>query len=102
MRLTERQSEIINNAAIGCFGPTVRVWLFGSRLDDKSKGGDIDLYIESLIQNPDELIEAKLKFLVKIHKALGERKIDVVLRRDGSKAELPIFRLAKETGVLLT
>ncbi|MFZ4701356.1 MAG: nucleotidyltransferase domain-containing protein [Candidatus Methylumidiphilus sp.] len=102
MRLTERQTEIIQNAATRYFGPDVRIWLFGSRLNDKSSGGDIDLYVETAIQKPDELIEAKLKFLMQVHKALGERKIDVVIARDGFNPELPICRHARETGILLT
>lgn len=83
------------------FGSNVRIWLFGSRVDDQRVGGDIDLYVEPEIQDPVELVEAKLHFLLELHKKLGEQKIDVVIRRTAFKEELPIYRVARETGVRL-
>ena len=80
---------------------SARVWLFGSRVDEQSKGGDIDLYIEPELQDPVELVDAKLRFLLELHKKIGQQKIDVVLRRTEFKEDLPIFRIAKETGVQL-
>jgi len=77
------------------------VWLFSSRVDDDKKGGDIDLYIEPEIQEPEELVDTKLNFLVEMHRVLGEQKIDLVLRRSQSNQGLPIYRIAKETGMKL-
>ena len=67
----------------------------------KLRAGDIDLYIESRTQKPTDLITAKLQFLRDLHKKLGEQKIDVVLRRSDSTVDLPVYRIAKQTGVLL-
>jgi hypothetical protein len=47
------------------------------------------------------LIAAKLQFMAELHKKLGEQKIDVVLHRDNADSQLPIYRIAKQTGVLL-
>ncbi len=101
MRLTQVQLAAIRSASMETFGNTVGLWLFGSRVDDGKKGGDIDLYLEPEIQDADALVAAKLDFLVKLHKKLGEQKIDVVIRLATSREELPIYRLAKETGVRL-
>jgi len=46
MRLTHTQIETIKSTAAAVLGEGVRVTLFGSRLDDHEKGGDVDLYIE--------------------------------------------------------
>ena len=102
MRITEKQAQIIRNAAITHFGSSTQVWLFGSRVIDHLAGGDIDLYVEPDIEDAAELVEAKLQFLVDIHRALGEQKIDVVIKRPGFKGELPIYKIAKETGISLT
>ncbi|HET9113449.1 MAG TPA: nucleotidyltransferase domain-containing protein [Burkholderiales bacterium] len=100
MRLTPVQQAVIRTASAQSFGGNAGVWLFGSRVDDSKKGGDIDLYIEPEIQEADELVAAKLQFLIELHKQLGEQKIDVIIRRAHSD-ELPIYRVAKETGVRL-
>ena len=102
MRLSEQQCTIIRTAAAENFGATAQVWLFGSRVDDAARGGDIDLYIEAATDNADEIIEAKLGFLVALYKKLGEQKIDVVIRRPGFKENLPIYQVAKQTGVKLS
>ncbi|MDP1774119.1 MAG: nucleotidyltransferase domain-containing protein [Methylobacter sp.] len=101
MRLSQPQVDVICASALKNFGQSARVWLFGSRIDEQSKGGDIDLYIEPELQDPAELVDAKLHFLLELHKKLGEQKIDVVIRRAEFKDDLPIFRIARETGVQL-
>jgi predicted nucleotidyltransferase len=47
VRLTVTQNKLICETAEKYFGSDVHVWLFGSRVNDNAKGGDIDLYIES-------------------------------------------------------
>ena len=42
MRLTQQQQAAIRSASAEVFGQDVRVWLFGSRVDDGKKGGDIE------------------------------------------------------------
>jgi hypothetical protein len=98
MRLTTSQVSCIRDGVAKYFGSTSHVWLFGSRLDDQLRGGDIDLYIEPEVQDPALLVDAKLKFLREMHRQMGEQKIDVVLRRTAFQQELPIHRIAKENG----
>ena len=100
MRLTEQQQATIQAVLRRHFGSTSRIRLFGSRADDTAKGGDIDLYIEPDIQSPDQIVEARLNALADLHLALGEQKIDLLVRRQKGQ-ELPIHRHAQETGVPL-
>jgi len=98
MRLTEFQTARICSEAMNCFGEKSRVWLFGSRVDDRLKGGDIDLYIEPELQDAASLVDAKLQFMLEMHRALGDQKVDVVLHRNACEKDLPVHRIAKETG----
>lgn len=100
MRLTSFQQQTICQNARRYFGDMTHVWLFGSRVDDTKRGGDIDLYIEPENQDISLLALAKLQFLRALHLALGEQKIDVVLRLTSAKP-LPIYQIAKETGIKL-
>ncbi len=101
MRLSDQQCSIIRAAVTENFGAEADVWLFGSRVDDAARGGDIDLYIEPATDDAEAIIESKLNFLVSLYKSLGEQKIDVVIRRPGFKKNLPIYKIAKQTGVKL-
>jgi predicted nucleotidyltransferase len=98
MRITDFQLSRIRSESLRFFGRNTSVWLFGSRVDDHQKGGDIDLYVEPDLQDPAELVEAKLHFLLEMHRVLGDQKIDVVLHRMRSKCNLPVYRIARETG----
>ncbi len=48
MRITPEQAETIVKTIHSIAGPDVKVWVFGSRLDDTRRGGDLDLLIESV------------------------------------------------------
>lgn len=99
MRLTPDQAQITKSTVSRVLGAENRIWLFGSRVDDELRGGDIDLLVETDAQFPN-----RAKVLCKLHGALilalGNRKLDVLLK-DGRTSEAPIFNIAKRTGVLL-
>jgi predicted nucleotidyltransferase len=100
MRLTEQQQRIIRQVLLKHFGQNSELRLFGSRVDDNAKGGDIDLYIEPEFCSADDIVEAKLNALVDLHLALGDQKIDLVINRKAGKT-LPIYKIAKDSGVPL-
>ena len=50
MRLSPAQSRVILHCIRQQFGADANVMLFGSRLDDAARGGDVDLLVESATQ----------------------------------------------------
>ena len=103
MRLTNQQHQAILSAARNAFGPDVKVRLFGSRTDDKRKGGDFDLYVESDCDDAEWLTSAKLKFLCELDQciALAGEKVDVVLSTPLHRELRPIDRVARLEGIQL-
>ena len=96
MRLTPEEINHIKHNVNEVFGEKTRVFLFGSRVDDIKKGGDIDLLIEPAdIQ--DEFMQAT-QLSVKLKLVLGDQKIDIVVARDPSRL---FEQEARRTGVLL-
>ncbi len=98
MRLQPAEVKAIKAEAAAIFGPSVVVRLFGSRVDDARRGGDIDLYLD--VDADRCTLEREIKFQVRLEKILGERKIDVVLHPHRSPLQ-PIDRVAIEKGVVL-
>jgi predicted nucleotidyltransferase len=82
MRLNEHYQKTIKKYFRECFG-NGKIYLFGSRVDDTKKGGDIDLYL--VLENFDNLFEKKLKFLSRVKRELGEQKIDIVFNKDKNR-----------------
>lgn len=78
MRLDEKDTQIIVSTIENIFGK-VKVYLFGSRLDDHKKGGDIDLFIVS--HERSNLLEKKIKAISKIERIL-HKPVDIVLHKD--------------------
>lgn len=95
MRLTVFEIDAIKRSAQEVFGPGAQVFLFGSRVDDAKKGGDIDLYVKTAVGND---FSHKIQFLLALENRLGEQKIDVVLSVDEQSS---IERQAMSTGILL-
>ena len=96
MRLTAEERKKIREQVSLVFGEGSRVFLFGSRVDDTKKGGDIDLFIEP--ENVSHELEQKIVLLTQLHLALGEQKIDIVVAKDENRL---IEQEARKKGVLL-
>jgi len=76
--------------------PDARLYLFGSRIDDNAKGGDIDLMIISQKRISQEILRA---IRVRFYQQFGWQKIDLV---NFTQDENPTFRqLIEPTAVLL-
>jgi len=99
MRLTRDQIAAIRQAAEESFGEGSQVWLFGSRVDDRRRGGDIDLLVRPAQAACIPDLKRKVRFLGRLERSLGERKVDVLVDTAGDCR--PIVRLAHETGVRL-
>jgi predicted nucleotidyltransferase len=83
MRLQDFEKNSIKLIASDVFGKGSKVVLFGSRVYDDIKGGDIDLYIQPSDKN--DLWKKKIDFLVRLKSTLGDQKIDVIISKDKSR-----------------
>ncbi|NCA90983.1 MAG: nucleotidyltransferase domain-containing protein [Gammaproteobacteria bacterium] len=101
MRLSAEQRRAIKKATRDCFGADAQVRLFGSRVDDSKRGGDIDLLITTSLADTDQIVRAEIAFQVQVQGALGEQRIDVLADYPGRWVRPPIFAIAERTGVPL-
>lgn len=96
MRLTENERKLIKKAFLETFKDD-KIYVFGSRVDDPKRGGDIDLYLCPAKQYDNER-ELKRKFQLLLEEYLGEQKIDIVIAKDSSRL---IEQVAIRDGVKL-
>lgn len=101
MRLSPEELAAIRSTAREVFGASVGVWLFGSRVDDNKRGGDIDLLIETEETDVSCIALAELAFLTKVKAILGERHIDLLVDYPTRRVHPPIYAIARNTGVRL-
>jgi hypothetical protein len=99
IRLSDHMLSAISKNFLKYFLPNDKLWLFGSRVDTSKKGGDIDLYIETSINNYNVAFDKKIAFLTNLKKEIGDQKIDVILHVISSDYHLPIYEIAKSQGV---
>ena len=97
MRLNTNQIQAIRYAASNTFGDNAAVWLFGSRVDDAKKGGDIDILVRLAPTADDQPFAKKIRMLILLERLLGERKIDVVIEQPNDAR--PIVAVAHATGI---
>jgi len=79
LRLTSKEVKIIKNQIYKIFGES-EIFLFGSRVDDNLKGGDIDLYI--ITKNPSFAKKLRLKTTLE---DLLFKPVDIVLSKDKNR-----------------
>ena len=99
MRLTPTQIHIIKTTAQALLGDDVKVILFGSRVHDHLKGGDIDLMLEIPHSIADPAVMAA-RMASRVSLAMQGRKVDVLLKAP-NLLEQPIHHIASQEGVQL-
>ncbi|MBT4639032.1 MAG: nucleotidyltransferase domain-containing protein [Deltaproteobacteria bacterium] len=103
MRISDQQKKAILESVAAELGADARVFLFGSRVDDTKRGGDIDLFVEIPFKI-DNIVRKKLRILSQIQRRIGEQKIDLIITYLGefSEENLPlVIKNAQQDGILL-
>jgi predicted nucleotidyltransferase len=94
MRLTPAQINTIQSTVHAVLGEGAQVTLFGSRVDDEQKGGDVDLYVETV--EPD--LMKKIRCKVSLQDQL-DMPVDLIVKPYGDQS--PISLIAKQEGIRL-
>lgn len=99
MRLTPIQRAGIRRVVRQTAGDAARVLLFGSRLDDAARGGDVDLLVElsEAVDNP-AVLAATLS--ARLSRVLDGRQVDVLLAAPNLR-RYPIHDIAQHQGLPL-
>lgn len=99
MRIAPEHQKIAKDTVAELFGPEAQVIVFGSRLDDEARGGDIDLLVK--LDQPDPQSRRKeLTLIARLQQRIGDQPIDVLLIEPG-KPPNAIQSIAYEQGVRL-
>ncbi|SLM30621.1 DNA polymerase beta domain protein region [Desulfamplus magnetovallimortis] len=93
MRLNSTEKKAIKDSILKV-DPCAKIYLFGSRVDDNKKGGDIDLLVFSSLN----ALEAKLLIKTELFKRIEEQKVDIIVSDDH---EDPFVKMILEDGVQL-
>ena len=94
MRLEGEQITLLKNK-VQSLSDKAQIYLFGSRVDDTKKGGDIDLLVVSKTLTKRDLRLIRIEFF----KYFGEQKLDIVLD-DGTFAN-PFHKHILQKAILL-
>ncbi|BDQ02002.1 MAG: hypothetical protein KatS3mg036_0920 [Ignavibacterium sp.] len=94
MRLSKAEIEILREA-LREIDPDAKLYLFGSRLFDDRRGGDIDLLVVSKKLTKKDLRKIKRAFYNKF----GEQRIDIIL--DNGSSDDPFITKVRSEAVLL-
>lgn len=93
MRLSHKEIELVKSVILGVI-PGAEVYIFGSKIYDTAKGGDIDFLVISENEIPVKNI-LTIKILLKEN--LGDQKIDLVCQKADKLS--PFAELIKMEGV---
>lgn len=99
MRLSPDDIDAIKTATREAFGETAVVRLFGSRVDDTLRGGDIDLHVEA--DPVDDEWRARGVFEDVLFQRIEPQKVDVILTQRGGRAPRGFERIAYRDGIVL-
>ena len=96
MRLSEEQKAIVKQVGQEVFGNNVQLALFGSRLNDHVKGGDIDILVKS-----DKPMTGKMIKMLTMTARLQMRQPIDILIYDPETPLSPVYEQALTNGELI-
>jgi predicted nucleotidyltransferase len=94
MRLTPAQIDTIKSTTQAVLGEGAQVTLFGSRVHDDQKGGDIDLYVETANQDLMKKIRCKVRLQDQL-----DMPVDLIVKPYDDHSSISL--IAKKEGVRL-
>jgi predicted nucleotidyltransferase len=94
MRLSPEEITAIRRLVQDRFGVDAGIWLFGSRLDDTARGGDVDLYVEPERLPDENLLLARQALRRDLERRL-RLPVDLVVNAGHTTA---FMRQAREEG----
>jgi predicted nucleotidyltransferase len=82
MRLSTYEISSIKDTFKEIFNDS-EIFIFGSRVNDSKRSGDIDLFIKlNYPSSTKERLNKKSKFRLALYDKTGEQKIDIVISKD--------------------
>ncbi len=96
MRLKPNEIDILKSNILKHI-TDAKIMLFGSRIYDDKKGGDIDIFIETKQQVN---LKQQIKILTDIEMSGIGRKVDMIIKTPTTK-EQPIFQTIYQKGIVL-
>ncbi|MBF0314007.1 MAG: nucleotidyltransferase domain-containing protein [Oligoflexia bacterium] len=97
MRLSNEEKKAIIES-IQQFDPSAKIYLFGSRVDDHQKGGDIDIFVISELLT----FHQKIEILVILEQKIGEQKIDLLIKTSKDAKEDLFVKTFLKKAILLS
>lgn len=95
MRLNSKEITSIRHI-LGELDPAGQIYLFGSRVDDSRKGGDIDIFL-----NASRIIELKTQLTIQYRLTTAcNTHVDLLVKNPNQSMQ-PIHEIALETGIKL-
>ena len=94
MRLTQKE-VILLKEKLTLLSREAKLYLFGSRVDDSKRGGDIDLLVVSKKLTKKDLRHLRLAFF----KVFGEQKLDILL--DDGRFTNPFHKMISQKAIEL-
>ena len=94
MRLSNQEIRVLKDKLIS-LADDAKLYLFGSRVDDSKRGGDIDLLVVSKKMTKRDLRLLRVEFF----KEFGEQKLDIII--DNGEFKKPFNKLIFKKAILL-
>lgn len=96
MRLTQNEADIIKTNILK-YIKDAKIVLFGSRVYDDKKGGDIDIFVET---KQTITLKQKIEILTYFEIDGIDRKVDLIIKTPNTKYQ-PIFDTIYKEGIVL-
>jgi len=89
MRLTNKEIKIIKTLTLQTFKDAI-IYIFGSRIDDNKRGGDIDIGL--VVKDKKNLIYKKLLLKSKLKQKLNKPINLIIIKNNNSLIEKEILK----------